>query len=202
MKKQKICIIGGNLTGLVTAISLSKLNCDIDLITSDINKNTKSNRTIAISENNFNFLNKLNIAKSFTKKTWPCSIMKLYTEGKNEKFSEIFEFNNDGSLTRSFMHVDDCVEGIHRLMLSSYSEPLNLGTDRMVSVNELVDIVANAASKTIYKRHDLTKPQGVRGRNSDNTKLAEFLSWTPKINLEDGLVGVYQWIKSQVESKA
>ena len=64
MNKQIICIIGGNLTGLVTAISLSKLNCDIDLVTNDINKNTKSNRTIAISENNFNFLNKLNISRS------------------------------------------------------------------------------------------------------------------------------------------
>ena len=95
MKRQKICIIGGKLTGLVTAISLSKLNCDIDLITSDINKNTKSNRTIAISENNFNFLNKLNISRSLKKEVWPCSIMKLYTEIKNEKFSEIFELNND-----------------------------------------------------------------------------------------------------------
>ena len=95
MKKQKICIIGGSLTGLVTAISLSKLNCEIDLVTSDANQNIKSNRTIAVSENNFNFLNELNISKFFKKKIWSCSIMKLYTENKNEKFSEVFKLNND-----------------------------------------------------------------------------------------------------------
>jgi nucleoside-diphosphate-sugar epimerase len=71
----------------------------------------------------------------------------------------------------------------------------------MVSVNELVDIVAHAASKTIYKRHDLTKPQGVRGRNSNNIRLAEYLNWTPQIALEDGLAAVYEWIKEQVETR-
>jgi len=95
MKKQKICIIGGSLTGLVTAISLSKLNCEIDLIAGDPDKNLKTNRTIAVSENNFDFLSKLNISKSLEKEIWPCSIMKLYTEIKNEKFFEIFELNNE-----------------------------------------------------------------------------------------------------------
>ena len=80
MEKQKICIIGGSLTGLVTAISLSKINCDIHLITGNANKNQKSKRTIAISENNFEFLYKLNISKSLAKKIWPCSIMNLYTD--------------------------------------------------------------------------------------------------------------------------
>ena len=92
MKKQKICIIGGSLTGLVTAISLSKLNCEIDLIAGDPDKNLKTNRTIAVSENNFDFLKKLNINKYLRKEIWPCSIMKLYTESKNKKFSEIFNF--------------------------------------------------------------------------------------------------------------
>ena len=91
MKKQKICIIGGSLTGLVTAISLSKLNCDIDLAIGNTSPNVKSNRTVAISENNFHFLNKFNISKSFKKRLWPCSIMKLYTEVKNRNLSEIFE---------------------------------------------------------------------------------------------------------------
>ena len=77
MKKQKICIIGGSLTGLVTAISLSKLNCEIDLVTGNVYKIDKSNRTIAISENNLDFLDKLNISKSLKKEIWPCSIMKL-----------------------------------------------------------------------------------------------------------------------------
>ena len=95
MQKQKICIIGGSLTGLVTAVSLSKLGCDIDLVTGDINQNIKSSRTIAISEKNFDFLNKLNISKSFQKEFWPCSIMKLYTEEKNGNFSEVFQLNNN-----------------------------------------------------------------------------------------------------------
>ena len=95
MKKQKICIIGGGLTGLVTAISLSKLNCSIDLITGNAVQNLKSSRTIAVSENNFDFLNKLNISESLKREVWTCSIMKLYTEIKNEKFSKIFELNNE-----------------------------------------------------------------------------------------------------------
>ena len=96
MKKQKICIIGGSLTGLVTAISLSRLNCKIDLVTGNINQNAKSNRTVAISQNNYEFLKKLNIFNSINKKFfWSCSKMKLYTETKNEKFSKIFELNNE-----------------------------------------------------------------------------------------------------------
>ena len=95
MKKQKICIIGGSLTGLVTAACLSKLNCDIDLITGESHKNLKSGRTIAVSENNFRFLNKLNISKLSKKKIWACSAMKLYTESKNEKITEIFELNKE-----------------------------------------------------------------------------------------------------------
>ncbi len=95
MKRQKICIIGGNLTGLVTAIALSKLNCQIDLITGNVNHNNQSNRTVAISENNFDYLDKLNITKSLAKEMWPCSTMKLYTENKTEKFSKIFELKKD-----------------------------------------------------------------------------------------------------------
>jgi len=107
----------------------------------------------------------------------------------------------DGEQTRSFMHVDDCVEGIYRLMQSGSSEPMNLGNDRMVTVNELVDIVASAAGKTVIKRHDVTKPQGVRGRNSDNTKLNDLLGWAPSITLEQGMSETYSWIAEQVDGK-
>ena len=93
MKKQKICIIGGGLTGLVTAISLAKLNCEIDLMIDNANPTLKSNRTIAISESNFDFISKLNISQFLKKEMWSCSIMKLYT-AKNKKFSKIFELNN------------------------------------------------------------------------------------------------------------
>jgi len=93
MNKQKICIIGGSLTGLVTAISLSKFDCDIDIMTANNAFNSKSNRTIAISENNLNFLNQLNISKSLKKHVWNCSKIKLYTETKDKKISEIFNLN-------------------------------------------------------------------------------------------------------------
>jgi len=94
MKNQKICIIGGGLSGLVTAITLSKLNCKVDLVTGNINLNVKTNRTIAISQNNFNFLEKLNISKLLKKEVWPCKIMKLYSEDTNKNFSQILEFKN------------------------------------------------------------------------------------------------------------
>ena len=95
MKKQKICIIGGGLTGLVTAISLSRLNCEIDLIKGNIKKDFKSTGTVAVSEKNLNYLTKLNISKSLKKVAWPCSTMKLYSEIKSDKFSEILELNNN-----------------------------------------------------------------------------------------------------------
>lgn len=107
----------------------------------------------------------------------------------------------DGEQTRSYNYIDDCVEGIYRLMRSDYREPLNLGQDRMVSINELVDMVAKIAGKTIRKRYDLTKPQGVRGRNSDNTRLREALGWEAKVSLEEGLDKTYHWIESQVKKK-
>ncbi len=106
----------------------------------------------------------------------------------------------DGEQTRSYCYIDDCVEGIYRLMQSEYQEPLNLGQDRMLSINELVDIVAAIAGKKIFKRYDLTKPQGVRGRNSDNTRLKEVLNWEPSISLEQGLEKTYRWIAAEVKN--
>ena len=105
----------------------------------------------------------------------------------------------DGTQTRSYCYVDDCVEGIYRLMRSNFREPLNLGQDRLISVNELVDLVASAAGKTVRRRHDLGAPQGVRGRNSDNTLLRETLGWEPQISLEEGIRRTYAWIHAQIE---
>jgi GDP-D-mannose 3', 5'-epimerase len=104
----------------------------------------------------------------------------------------------DGEQTRSYCYIDDCVEGIYRLMRSSFRSPLNLGQDRMVTINELVDMVAAVAGKRIGKKHDLNKPQGVRGRNSDNTLLRKTLGWEPAISLEAGLAQTYRWIAGQV----
>jgi len=105
----------------------------------------------------------------------------------------------DGEQTRSYCYIDDCVEGIYRLMRSGHREPINLGQDRMISINELVDMVSKIADKKIGKSYDLTKPQGVRGRNSDNTKLREVLHWEPMISLEDGLERTYHWIAGELE---
>ncbi len=108
----------------------------------------------------------------------------------------------DGEQTRSYCYIDDCVEGIYRLMRSHHQEPINLGQDRMLSINELVDIVARIAGKTIRKRHDTTKPQGVRGRNSDNTRLRQVLDWEPKVSLEEGLAVTYRWIAGELQKIA
>jgi nucleoside-diphosphate-sugar epimerase len=104
----------------------------------------------------------------------------------------------DGKQTRSFMYIDDCVEGIYRVMRSDYSAPLNLGTDELVTVDELVDIISEIAHKSVIKRHDTSKPQGVRGRNSDNSRLREILGWEPKTPLRHGLVPTYRWIEQRV----
>jgi GDP-D-mannose 3',5'-epimerase len=110
------------------------------------------------------------------------------------------EIWGDGQQTRSYCYIDDCVEGIHRLMRSDHHEPLNLGQDRMLSINALADIISDIAETPIKKRHDLTKPQGVRGRNSDNTLLRKALGWVPQISLERGLERTYKWIRQQLEA--
>ncbi|NNM33266.1 MAG: NAD-dependent epimerase/dehydratase family protein [Gemmatimonadetes bacterium] len=112
----------------------------------------------------------------------------------------VIEVWGDGEQTRSFCYVDDCVEGIYRLMQSDFRDPLNLGQDRMISINELVDMVASAAGADVTRKH-IDGPQGVRGRNSDNTLLREVLDWEPEISLEDGLARTYAWIHDQVMSK-
>jgi len=112
----------------------------------------------------------------------------------------VVEIWGDGEQTRSFCYIDDCVEGIYRLMQSDFSEPLNLGQDRLVSINELADIVARAAGVRIVKKH-IPGPQGVRGRNSDNDRLRKVLGWEPQISLEDGLAKTYAWIESQVKAQ-
>jgi len=107
------------------------------------------------------------------------------------------EIWGDGEQTRSFCYIDDCVEGLYRLMRSDYREPLNLGQDRMLSINELAEIIAGIAEIPIVEKH-VPGPQGVRGRNSDNTRLREVLGWEPRTSLEEGLARTYAWIEEQV----
>lgn len=107
------------------------------------------------------------------------------------------EIWGDGEQTRSFCYVDDCVKGIHMLAQSEHAEPLNLGQDRLVTINDLADIISEIAGIDVEKIH-IPGPQGVRGRNSDNTKLREVLGWEPEISLEEGLARTYSWIEEQV----
>ena len=111
------------------------------------------------------------------------------------------EIWGDGEQTRSFCYIDDCIEGLRRLMDSGYADPLNLGQDRLVSINQLVDMVARIAGIEVVKKH-IAGPQGVRGRNSDNARLRQVLDWEPRISLEDGLERTYRWIEEQVLARS
>jgi nucleoside-diphosphate-sugar epimerase len=104
----------------------------------------------------------------------------------------------DGEQTRSFMYIDDCIDGILKIMYSNIEEPINLGSDEMVSINQLVDIVEDIAGYKLKRTYDLDAPKGVRGRNSDNTLIKEYLDWTPAYPLADGMKKTYAWIKEQM----
>lgn len=102
-----------------------------------------------------------------------------------------------GTQTRSFMYIDDCVEGIHRLMASNYSQPINIGSDRMISVNDLVQLISKIANKSVSIAN-IPGPIGVMGRTSDNTLIRQVLDWEPPDSLESGLEKTYRWIESQL----
>ena len=127
----------------------------------------------------------------------PAAMCRKIAEAKLTGRREI-EIWGDGEQTRSFCYIDDCLEGMYRLMAADFHEPLNLGQDRMITINQLADIVAHIAGIEVTKKH-IDGPQGVRGRNSDNTKLRQVLGWEPEISLEEGLKTTYQWIEQQVE---
>mgnify|MGYP001292248919 CR=1 FL=1 len=104
----------------------------------------------------------------------------------------------DGKQTRSFMYIDDCIIGMEKIWENHYDKPLNLGSNEMVSINELIDIISDIAGIIVEKEYDLTKPQGVRGRNSDNNLIKEVIGWEPSIKLKDGLIKTYDWIYEQI----
>jgi GDP-D-mannose 3',5'-epimerase len=126
----------------------------------------------------------------------PAAICRKIAQAHDGGFIEVW---GDGMQTRSFCHVFDCVEGVYNLMQSDYKEPLNIGSDRLVTINEMVDIVSKIAGKKLQKKHLLDKPQGVRGRNSDNTLCKKVLAWEPRMSLEDGLQQTYHWIEKVVK---
>ena len=129
----------------------------------------------------------------------PAAMCRKIALAKLSGESEI-EIWGDGEQTRSFCYISDCVEGLYRLMRSDFPDPLNLGQDRMISINELADMIAEIAGVNIDKKH-VDGPQGVRGRNSDNSKLREVLGWEPHVSLEDGLKATYDWIEAQVAAR-
>jgi len=110
------------------------------------------------------------------------------------------EIWGDGEQTRSFMYVDDCVEGLKRIMASEYHEALNLGTPELVTINQLLQMVAEIAGKRIRVTHNLSGPQGVRGRNSENSRTRRVLGWEPSIPLRQGLAVTYKWIASELRA--
>lgn len=129
----------------------------------------------------------------------PAALCRKIAQAKLSGSNEI-EIWGDGEQTRSFCYIDDCVEGLYRLMRSEFTEPLNLGQDRMISINDLADLIAEIAGIEIIRKH-IDGPMGVRGRNSDNSKLREVLDWEPAISLEEGLKTTFDWIYEAVAER-
>jgi nucleoside-diphosphate-sugar epimerase len=127
----------------------------------------------------------------------PAAICRKVIEAKLSGRHEI-EIWGDGSATRSFMWIDDCVEGTRRLMDSDFHDPINVGSSELVTINQLVDIVEEIAGVKLKRVYDLSAPQGVRGRNSDNTLIKQVLGWEPTTPLMVGLERTYAWIYDQI----
>ena len=127
----------------------------------------------------------------------PAAICRKVIEEKNANHKEI-EIWGSGKQTRSFMYIDDCLEGTVAILESDIREPINLGSSELVTINQLVDMVEDIAGVKLNRRYDLNAPKGVNGRNSDNTKIKGYLGWEPSIRLRDGLETTYKWIESQM----
>jgi len=126
----------------------------------------------------------------------PAAVCRKIAKLKNS--DQEIEVWGDGLQTRSFLYVADCIEATRRLMKSNFMEPINIGSEEMVTINELIDIVAEIASKPVKKKHKLDAPTGVRGRNSDNRLIRSVLDWDFEVSLRDGLKDTYHWINNQV----
>jgi GDP-D-mannose 3', 5'-epimerase len=127
----------------------------------------------------------------------PAAICRKIIEAKRSGRHEI-NIWGDGYQTRSFMFIDDCVQGTQMIMNSNIDEPINLGSSEMVCINQLVDIVEEIAGIRLKRSYDLKAPKGVNGRNSDNTMILDRLRWEPSIRLREGIKKTYRWIESQM----
>jgi nucleoside-diphosphate-sugar epimerase len=130
----------------------------------------------------------------------PAALSRKVAEAKFSNSSEI-NIWGDGEQTRSFTYIKDCIEGTVKLMESDIREPLNIGSNELVSINALTQAIEKIAGIKLNPKYDLSAPKGVRGRNSDNTKILKLLNWQPKISLNEGLNETYQWIESEVSKK-
>jgi GDP-D-mannose 3',5'-epimerase len=127
----------------------------------------------------------------------PAALCRKVAEATNPGTIEVW---GDGKQTRSYCYVDDAVKATNLLMESGYDKPINIGSDRLVTINKLADMIIEAADKKITKEYDLTAPQGVRGRNADLTLVKKVLKWQPQVTLEQGLAKTYEWIEKQVKN--
>jgi nucleoside-diphosphate-sugar epimerase len=130
----------------------------------------------------------------------PAAICRKVIEAKITGKHDI-EIWGDGNQTRSFMYIDDCLQGIDRILHSEILEPINLGSNELVTVNQLVDVVEDIAGLKLKRHYNLSAPKGVNGRNSDNTKIQQYLGWQPNIRLREGLETTYRWIHRQYRAK-
>lgn len=131
----------------------------------------------------------------------PAALSRKIIEAKKSGNLKI-EVWGDGEQTRTFMYIDDCITGLDKLMESDFSDPINLGRSELVSINQLIDIISEIAGVEVEREHNLDAPQGVRGRNSDNSLILEKLNWEPEVDLKTGLVKTYSWIEEQIEREA
>ena len=131
----------------------------------------------------------------------PAALSRKIIEAKKSDNLKI-EVWGDGEQTRSFMYIDDCITGLDKLMESDFSDPINLGRSELVSINQLIDIISEIAGVEVEREHNLDAPQGVRGRNSDNSLIMDKLKWEPEVDLKTGLAKTYAWIKEQIEREA
>ena len=131
----------------------------------------------------------------------PAALCRKIIKAKKNNEDKI-EVWGDGKQTRSFLYIDDCIEGTLRLFESNYSEPVNIGSDEQVSINQMIDIIENISEiKKVNRDYQLDKPKGVRGRSSNNDLVKKVLDWSFKIRLKDGLKKTYDWMNNEISKQ-
>ena len=131
----------------------------------------------------------------------PAALCRKIINAKKNNEDKIYVWG-DGKQTRSFLYIDDCIEGTLRLFESNYSQPVNIGSDEQVSINQMIDIIESISDiKQLKREYQLDKPKGVRGRSSNNDLVKKILNWNFKIKLNDGLKSTYNWIENEINKR-